>query len=312
MLNEMNERLDQIKEELRLHNKWTKQQKSLGTEIEDATTKLNDLKAKFHKENRDVEKLEGWTVTGLLLSMTGKKEERLQREKEEAVKAKLKFDEWKLNIEELEQDHREITEKLLELKNPEQRYEQLLREKEQMIHDSSSPLSELLFNLAQQSSEYKAQLKEVKEAKDAAEMALLKLEEAHDLLGSAKNWGMLDLAGGDLLSTYAKRSKMDDAQRTLHAAQRYLRRLEKELADLNIESAQTLQVSVFLNVTDMFFDNIFSDLMVQDKINRTIHQVSETRNKLRGLSSRLDQTSIGLVQDINETEDKKKRHLEDA
>ena len=54
----------------------------------------------------------------------------------------------------------------------------------------------------------------------------------------------------------------------------------------------------------------FSDMMVQDKINRTISQVDETKSKLRVVSSRLEQTSKELVQQINEAEDSKRTHLE--
>ncbi|MGM0846795.1 MAG: hypothetical protein ACQEUT_17700, partial [Bacillota bacterium] len=167
-------------------------------------------------------------------------------------------------------------------------------------------------NLAEQSAEYKAQLKEVKEAEDAAVMALLKLDSAADCLDSAGNWGMVDMFGGGLISSAAKRSKMDDAQRALHEAQRYLKKLEKELADLNMKSTQTLEVSGFLNMTDLFFDNFFSDMMVQDKISRTAEGVSETREKLRELYSKLGREAEELAKEIDETEEKKKKHLENA
>ncbi|WP_113926615.1 hypothetical protein [Bacillus sp. P14.5] len=311
-MEEINSRLDKVKEDLKLHRKWSERQNSLQEEIKEARTKLTHLKGELQKENQDVEKLEGWTITGLLLTMTGKKEDRLQKEKEEAVKVKLQVDEWELTLQELLQEEREVSSKLTELGSPHTRYELLLETKEKMIHDSSSPLSQLLFNLAEQSAEYKAQLKEVKEAEDAAALALLKLDSASDSLESAGNWGMVDMVGGGLISSAAKRSRMDEAQRSLHEAQRYLKKLEKELADLNMESTQTLQVSGFLNMTDLFFDNFFSDMMVQDKISRTAAGVTETRSKLRGLYEKLGQDAKKLSKEIEEAEEKKKQHLEKA
>ena len=77
-------------------------------------------------------------MTGLLLTMTGKKDERLLHEKEEAVKAKLRFDEGKLTLEELVQEEQELSEKLEGLGMPQQRYEMLLQTKEKLILDSSS------------------------------------------------------------------------------------------------------------------------------------------------------------------------------
>ncbi|MGD7022695.1 hypothetical protein ACQCVK_08895 [Rossellomorea vietnamensis] len=297
-MEEINSRLEKIKEDLRLHRKWSDQQSSLEKEINEVKGKLDQLKRELQKENRDIDKLEGWTITGLLLTMTGKKEERLQKEKEEAVKAKIRVEEWELTLQELLQEEREVSSKLSDLGSPQARYELLLETKEQMIHDSSSPLSQLLFNLAEQSAEFKAQLKEVKEAEDAAAMALLKLDSAAASLESAGNWGMVDMVGGGLISSAAKRSKMDEAQRSLHEAQRYLKKLEKELADLNMESAQTLETSGFLNMTDLFFDNFFSDMMVQDKISRTVAGVGETRRELRSLSAKLEQNANKLAEEI--------------
>ncbi|TYS15890.1 hypothetical protein FZC78_15010 [Rossellomorea vietnamensis] len=311
-MEEINSRLEKVKEDLRLHRKWSDQQSSLEKEINEVQGKLDKLKRELQKENRDVDKLEEWTLTGLLLAMTGKKEERLQKEKEEAVKAKLRVDEWKQTLEELLQEDQEVSSKLTELGSPQSRYELLLETKEQMIHDSSSPLSQLLFNLAEQSAEFKTQLKEVKEAEDAAAMALLKLDSAAASLESAGNWGMVDMVGGGIISSAAKRSKMDEAQRSLHEAQRYLKKLEKELADLNMESTQTLETSGFLNMTDLFFDNFFSDMMVQDKISRTVAGVGETRRELRSLSAKLGQNANKLAEEIEETEEKKKINLENA
>lgn len=311
-MEEINSRLEKVKEDLRLHRKWSDQQSSLEKEINEVKRKLDKLNRELQKENRDVDKLEGWTITGLMLTMTGKKEERLQQEKEEAVKAKIRVDEWELTLQELLEEEREVSSKLTELGSPQTRYELLLETKEKMIHDSSSPLSPLLFNLAEQSAEFKAQLKEVREAEDAAAMALLKLDSAAASLESAGNWGMVDMVGGGLISSAAKRSKMDEAQRTLHEAQRYLKKLEKELADLNMESTQTLETSGFLNMTDLFFDNFFSDMMVQDKISRTVAGVGETRRELRSLSAKLGQNANKLAEEIEETEEKKKKHLENA
>ncbi|MGM0847420.1 MAG: hypothetical protein ACQEUT_21085 [Bacillota bacterium] len=143
-MEEINTRLEQVKEDLKLHRKWSEQKNGLKEEIKEVKTKLDHLKGELLKENQDVEKLEGWTLTGLVLSMAGKKEERLQREKEEAVKTKLQVEEWQLTLDELVDDERDVSSKLTELGSPHTRYELLIETKEKMIHDSSSPLSPLL------------------------------------------------------------------------------------------------------------------------------------------------------------------------
>jgi hypothetical protein len=79
-MKELNAHLDEVKEELRFYKKWTSRQEQLWNEIDEAKSKMDRFKNQLDKENRDVENPEGWTITGLLLLMMGKKEERLHRE----------------------------------------------------------------------------------------------------------------------------------------------------------------------------------------------------------------------------------------
>ena len=64
--------------------------------------------------------------------------------------------------------------------------------------------------------------RERQEAIDAGERALDSLYGARRELASAGNWGLVDLFGGGLFSTFAKHSKMDDAQRYMEQAKRDL------------------------------------------------------------------------------------------
>lgn len=50
-------------------------------------------------------------------------------------------------------------------------------------------------------------MKEIREAIDAGNQALLKLKEAKEKLISAQNWGIFDMFAGGLLVSYVKRSR---------------------------------------------------------------------------------------------------------
>ncbi len=50
--------------------------------------------------------------------------------------------------------------------------------------------------------------KEVREAEIAGERALSSLREADKQLGSARNWGLLDIFGGDTISGIMKHMKV--------------------------------------------------------------------------------------------------------
>ena len=60
--------------------------------------------------------------------------------------------------------------------------------------------------------------RERREAIKAGERALDSLYGARKELDSAGNWGLLDLFGGGMLSTFVKHSRMDDARRYMERA----------------------------------------------------------------------------------------------
>ena len=54
--------------------------------------------------------------------------------------------------------------------------------------------------------------REIDEAVDAANYAIKCLRKAHDELNGAKNWGIVDILGGGMLTTFLKRNKMNNAE----------------------------------------------------------------------------------------------------
>ena len=127
--------------------------------------------------------------------------------------------------------------------------------------------------------------RERQEAIDAGERALDSLYGARQKLSSAGNWGLLDLFGGGLLSTFAKHSKMDDAQRYMEQAKRDLAVFSRELADVS----ETLNINTgdFLTFADYFFDGFIADMMVQSKIRDAQRQVDDSIYRVEAILSKL-------------------------
>lgn len=128
---------------------------------------------------------------------------------------------------------------------------------------------------------------EIHEAINAADDALIALRNAENSLSSAGNWGIWDIMGGGFLSTFFKHNKMDQAQRELDEARRALQRFRNELADLGRTADFNLDVGGFLRFTDYFFDDIFSDLMVQSKIRQGQQQVQQAIHQIEGIRQQL-------------------------
>lgn len=128
---------------------------------------------------------------------------------------------------------------------------------------------------------------EIHEAINAADDALIALRNAENSLSSAGNWGIWDIMGGGFLSTFFKHNKMDQAQRELDEARRALQRFRNELADLGRTADFNLDVGGFLRFTDYFFDDIFSDLMVQSKIRQGQQQLQQAIHQIEGIRQQL-------------------------
>lgn len=305
----INEQIMQLKQDKYLQEKYNRRLEQLQAERSKEGHNSIQLKEQLEKELKDVDKLEGVSLTGFLLMISGKKEERLEREKEEAYKAKVLYEESQKKLAELDTDIQAIQEKLKGLGDVDDRYAAALKKKEQLIHETNPELSDLLNNLNEQKIILEMERKELEEAINAASEAESALKDADSALTSAANWGFMDMAGGGFLSTHLKRSHMDDAQELLHSAQYYLKRLQAELDDLGKAISSNLEVSDFLHIADYFFDNIFSDWMVQEKITKSASQVGECLERLDELQVDLEAEMTRVHENLEQVEVKRQALL---
>ena len=129
--------------------------------------------------------------------------------------------------------------------------------------------------------------KEMREAIQAGENALYSLQAAREELQKAGNWGIVDLFGGGLITSLIKHSKMDNASRLMENAKYDLKRFQKELRDVTVNTNLSIDCSDFLTFADFFWDGIIADWLVQSKINDAKSQVDEAiaqvEQILRGL-----------------------------
>ena len=124
--------------------------------------------------------------------------------------------------------------------------------------------------------------REVDEAIRAGERALDSLREAKGKLNSARNWGIYDILGGGMISSIVKHSKMSSANEWVERANYDLKRFAKELRDVD-EDGLYVQAGSLASTLDIFFDNVFSDFIVQNRIN-------EARAEIDRMIDRIERT----------------------
>lgn len=305
----LDERLTEVKEDIRHKQKLEKDLLQIKESLAAEREKYANLKKQLLKEGRDVEKLEGLSLSGLFLTILGSKEAQLEKERQEYLAAKLRYDECRSEIDALEGKERDTIKQLALLEGLEAKYRELLAEKEAVILSGQGGQARLLLELSEELGELKANQKELQEAIEAGNHALLQLKKVQDSLGSAQGWGVWDILGGGLIATAIKHSRIDDARQHVHSAQQALHWFIRELKDVNphLQTDITIDIGGFATFADYFFDGLIMDWIVQSRINESLNNVN---NLVRGVSHTLRnlQQELHIVQN-RLAEGYKKRQL---
>lgn len=124
-------------------------------------------------------------------------------------------------------------------------------------------------------------------ARAAGTLALQSLDEAADQLDSARNWGLLDILGGGLLTSLVKRSRLDGASEAVERAQRDLEAFARELRDCSGVTGVDLRRNDMLELFDIVFDNSITDLFVQSRIEDARADVRRARARVAAMLAEL-------------------------
>jgi hypothetical protein len=263
-------------------------------DLEKAKAKLSGLSEILKKEFDDVQNLEGNSITALFYNFLGTKDEKLDKEKQEYLSAKLKHDACKNEISILERDLERLKNELIQLGEPEIGLKKLLDEKKQKLRQLSD-VTCLKFEelLSVQFSEKK----EISEAILTGENALSGVKKAIDSLQNAQNWGTFDMIGGGFIATAIKHSKIDEAKSDIIKVQYNLNRFRRELSDTSFNSNQNLVVDMdaFTGFADYFFDNLITDWIVQSKINQSLDACRQMFDKLSVLLAHLRESDATIT-----------------
>lgn len=267
------------------------------------TEKVAQLKKKLDKEDIDVERLEGKGLAHIFHSVLGNLDEQLDTERQEALAAKLKYDQAVLELEQVNSDMSGLLSEKERYKDCESTYKQLyLRKKEQLLQ-SNSQTAEQILNLTEQVNLLKNNRKEINEAMNAGNEAERHLEKAADSLSSARGWGTWDLLGGGLITDLAKHSNIDNAKYEVEKSQAALSRFRMELADVRINSGISIETGGFAKFADFFFDGLIADWLMQSRINQSQESVYNVRNQVQQVLAKLSSMEYEEAGRVEQYED---------
>lgn len=158
MLEELNSRLSKVKEQRRKKEKWQNQQVAYQKDLAEKQRTQTVLKEKLNEEEADVEKLSSLSLTNLFVTLIGKKEDRLDKENQDVLVVQLKLNETSKAVKDINASIQQLQENLNGCSDVERDYQEILVEKERLIHDAHSPLTETLFSIEEAATDLQSSL----------------------------------------------------------------------------------------------------------------------------------------------------------
>ncbi len=255
----------------------------LTTRLKEERGEISRLSKLLDKEEKDLEKLERAGIRSLFYKILGDKEKQIEKERQEYLQSALKYNELNKSVELIEYEMALLEKKLPRITAAEQQYEQLivLREKELLSSDSDAGRELLVFSKKLDTRHI--ELKDIDEAIVAGKEALRQVRALERQLKKARGWGQWDTYGSGLGAGWLKHQAVDRARDMLHRVRHVLLNFQKELNDV-YEGAYidiNLRMDKFDRFVDIFFDNLITDWIVQQKINKALDNVKNTKGKVK-------------------------------
>lgn len=271
-----------------------------SVEIKSAYKELDHLNKVLTKEHEDVENLEKLSVTAVFHKVLGSKDQQLEKERQEYLLASMKYNEHKKSIELLEYEKSILEKKLQDDKRLIGQLENLKKQRETEILKLDPNLANHLLKISEDIDNCIVLKRNIKEAYDEG----LKCDEVLNLiiheLKKASQWGQWDTYGrGRTMSSHMKHGAIDRARNLTYQAKHKLVRFKKELADIGID-AYNLDVNIekFGRFTDIFFDNLISDWIIQKKIKASLNDIVRVKNHIITILNNLKSENEALTEKI--------------
>ena len=128
-------------------------------------------------------------------------------------------------------------------------------------------------------------------------------------LKEAEKWGQWDMYNKSGYYDHLKHTAVDKAVDEAYRAKMHLTQYKNELADIGMHNNFALHVESFTKFTDIFFDNLISDWLVQRKIKNVYSNVSAVHDKVNSIQQILQKDFNGMDEKIAHLEDQKNKIL---
>lgn len=299
MFEEMNQEMEELKQGINRLRKSDYMLQSLSDQLRELESNKIKLEVEVDMEELDVEKLNKKSLTTIFYSILGSMEKQLEKERQEALAARLKLEDNLKQIEDLNFQIAKLRQERKQYQNNEVLYNQLYQKKYEQLKSSGNPYYQNIMELEEGTRNCKASLKEIKEAITAGNRVMDQIKSAESSLNSAEGWGTWDVLGGGLITDMMKHSHIDDARDAVSKIQSLLNSFRTELADVTIHSEIQIQIEGFSKFADFFFDGLIADWVIQSRINDSQESVQRVKSEVSSVLRKLEQMEAAVNTEFN-------------
>ena len=282
----------------------------LNQELSEAYQELDKLEKKLEKEFKDIERLEKLSVKGLFHQVLGSKEEQIEKERQEYLQASLKYDEAKKSAKLLEYERDLLEKKVQDLPTLKNQLDQLIKRREKDLIQNRTDTGKQLLEILTRIDTLHQFANNVVAVKKSGQEVLVILDRMLGHLRKAKNWGQWDMAGGRQRgASYMKHSAIDKARDLSYHVKHLLVRFQKDLSHIYGPEEFDLHIHLesFSRFTDIFFDNLISDWIIQQKIQNALSNVQSVRDRVARIMQSLDAEIQKSDQSIGALEEQRRQ-----
>ncbi|MBK7370840.1 MAG: hypothetical protein KA109_09155 [Saprospiraceae bacterium] len=305
---------EEIKKLLEEHQSLKKSEARLAEivpEIENVNREVQTLEQQMRKEFEDIENLEKLGMKALFYKVLGSQEEQLEKERQEYLQASLKYDQVRKNLELLEFEYNILKKKSGNLATIEQKLNDLsVRQEKELINMPGAAALEIKKIYLQIDQQERLKI-DISEAIKAGLKALECIDAVIAGLQQAHNWGQWDVSGRNPMSNHLKYSAIDKAKDWAYESNRQLKVFEKELLDVYKQIPEDFQLHIdsFNRFIDVFFDNLITDWIIQQKIYNALNNTLNIRDKVVRMIKTLEGENPKVAQTISTLEQRKKEFI---
>jgi hypothetical protein len=263
------------------------------------------LQAQLREEQRDVDRYSGLSLTGVIATMTGRREERLAAEVSERDALALEIAVRNRALDQLQARARQLRAEAGLPAQAEHRMQEARVAYLNALHAAGDARGTQGLELIERISAIKARATEINEALAARADADRALSAAAGALSSAGSWSTYDtFFGGGMIADMVKRDHINGATGAIVEAQYAMSVLAAELRDIEWSNPRPAapEISGTLGTMDLWFDNIFSDWMVRDRISASRQSVTNTLAHLTELGGVLSARAAAADAELQEAE----------